>query len=139
MNMEVIRDTYEADDSIRYCPSWSAPNKAGHPSKGKRKLSALEKAQGKKKKMKPLTRFCQICRGFSHQTIDCWHQEKNRQHRPKAWTTERAAIEEAMILSADPLPIWPGQQRQRSEDLDEEGGEEDVDKGTEEGTKGTAD
>jgi hypothetical protein len=65
-NMEVIRDTYKADDSIRYCPSWSAPNKAGRLSKGKRKLSALEKAQGKKKKTKPLTRFCQICRGFSH-------------------------------------------------------------------------
>jgi hypothetical protein len=42
-NMEVIRDNYEADDSMRYCPSWSAPNKAGRPSKGKRKLSALEK------------------------------------------------------------------------------------------------
>jgi hypothetical protein len=46
---------------------------------------------------------------------------------------EWAAIEEAMIISADPLPIWPGQQRQGSEDVDEEGGEEDVDKGTEEG------
>ena len=94
---------------------------------------------GKKKKPKPLTRFCQICRGFSHQTIDCWHQEKNGQHRPKARTTERAAIEEAMIISADPLPIWPGQQRQRSEDVDKERGEEDVDKGTEEGKEGTAD
>ena len=70
---------------------------------------------------------------------------------------ERAAIEDAMIISADPLPIWPGQQRQGSEDVDkegseeavdkegseedvdEEGGEKDVDKGTEEGTEGTAD
>ena len=101
-NMEVSRADYEADDFMRYCPSWSAPNKAGCPSKGKRKLSALEISQGKKKKPKPLMRFCQICRGFSHQTIDCWHQEKNRQHRPKAWTTEQAAIEEAMIISADP-------------------------------------
>jgi len=49
-NMEVIRAKYEADDSMGYCPSWSAPNKAGHPSKGKRKLSALEKSQGKKKR-----------------------------------------------------------------------------------------
>jgi hypothetical protein len=107
-NIEVIRADFKADDFMRYCPSWSAPNKAGHPSKGKCKLSALEISQGKKKKPKPLARFCQICRGFSHQTIDCWHQEKNRQHRPKAWTTERAVIEEAMIISADPLPIWPG-------------------------------
>ena len=64
-NMEVIRADYEADDFMRYCPSRSAPNKAGCPSKGKRKLSALEISQGKKKKPKPLTRFCQICSSSS--------------------------------------------------------------------------
>jgi hypothetical protein len=138
--MEVIRADYKANDFMRYCPSWSAPKKPGRPSKGKRKLSALEIAQGKKKKPKPLTRFCQICRGFSHQTIDCWHQEKNRHHRPKTWTMEQAAIEDAMIKSADPLPIWAGQQWQGSVDVDdEEGGKEDVENGTEEGTEGTAD
>ncbi len=45
-NMEVIRADYEADDSIRYCPAWSAPNKSGRLAKGKRKLSALKIAQG---------------------------------------------------------------------------------------------
>ncbi len=44
-----------------------------------------------------------------------------------------------MIILADPLPIWPGQQWQGSADVDEEGGEDDVEKGTEEGTEGTAD
>jgi hypothetical protein len=128
--MEVIRDTYKADDSMRYCPSWSAPNKAGRPSKGKRKLSALEQAQGKKKKPKPLTIFCQICRGFSHQTINCWHQERNRMHRTNEWIAKRAAIEEALIMSAD---LWPGFQTQESEDnVDEEGSEEDVDSEDEE-------
>ena len=44
-----------------------------------------------------------------------------------------------MIISAAPLLIWPGQQRQGSEDVDEEGGKEDVDEeGGEEGTEGTA-
>jgi hypothetical protein len=52
---------------------------------------------------------------------------------------EQAAIEEAMIISADPLPIWPGFQTQGSKDVGEEGGEEDVDKGTEEGDEGEAD
>jgi hypothetical protein len=89
---------------------------------------------GEEKKPKPLTRFCQICKGFSHQTINCWHQEKNRQHRPKAWTTEQAAIEEAMFISADPLPIWLGFQMQGSKDVDEEGSNEDVD---EEGARRT--
>jgi len=129
--MEVIRSDYEANDFMRYCPSMSAPNKAGHPSKGNRKLSALEISQGKKKKPKPLTRFCQICRGFSHQSIDCWHQEKNRKHRPKAWTTEQAVIEEGSEEDVD--------EEGGEEDMDEEGGEEDVDKVTEEGTEGTAD
>ena len=128
-NMEVIRANYETDDSMHYCPSWSAPNKAGHLSKGKRKLSALEKLQGNKKKMKLLKRFCQICREFSHRTIDCWYQERNRQHCTKEWIAKRAAIEEAMIISADPVPIWPGFQttQESKEDVDEEGREEDVD------------
>ncbi len=33
-----------------------------------------------------------------------------------------------MIISADPVPIWPGFQTQESEeDVDEEGSEDDVD------------
>jgi hypothetical protein len=53
---------------------------------------------------------------------------------------EQAAIEDAMIESADPLPIWAGQQGQGSVDVDEEEWcEEDVEKGTKEGTEGTAD
>jgi hypothetical protein len=88
--MEVIRDDHDADDTIRYCPAWSAANKPGRPAKGKQKLSALETAQGMKRKPKYLTRFCQICRGFSHRTIDCWLQEKNKQHRPQAWKGQLA-------------------------------------------------
>jgi hypothetical protein len=45
-NMEVIRADFEADDTIRYCPAWSTPSKSGRPAKGKRKLSAIEIAQG---------------------------------------------------------------------------------------------
>ena len=44
-NMEVIKADYQADDFMRYCPTWSAPKKPGRPSKGKRKLSSLEIAQ----------------------------------------------------------------------------------------------
>ena len=42
---------------------------------------------------------------------------------------EQVAIEEAMIESADPIPIWGGQRWQGSVDVDEEGWEEDVEKG----------
>ena len=125
------RADYEADDSIHYCPAWSAPNKSGRLAKGKRKLSALEIAQGRKRKPKYLTRFCQICRGFSHRTIDCWLQEKNKEHRPKAWkgqlaqeiikAAEEAAVEEAMRILADPLPVGPGNWQGCEGNGDEEG------------------
>jgi hypothetical protein len=66
-----------------------------------------------KRKPKYLTRFCQICRGFSHRTIDCWLQERNKQHRPQAWkgqlaqemieeeAAEEAVVEEAMRILED--------------------------------------
>ena len=49
-------------------------------------------------------------------------------HRTKEWTEKRAAIEEALIVSADPVILWPGFQTQESEDnVDKEGSEDDVD------------
>ncbi len=97
---------------------WSAANKPRRLAKGKRKLSALKTAQGMKRMPKHLTRFCQICRGFSHRAIDCWFQEKNKEHRPKAWKgqlaqemnkeLEEAEVEEARRISADPLPVGAG-------------------------------
>jgi hypothetical protein len=112
-NMEVVRADYEPDDTNHYCPAWSAPNKAGRPQKGKRRLSALEIAQGKKRKPKELTRFYQICRRFSHQTTDCWRQEKNKEHRPKSWKWKdehtvnlKVAVEEAMRVSARSITTW---------------------------------
>jgi len=58
------------------------------------------------------------------------HQERNRMHRTNEWIAKRAAIEEALIMSAD---LWTGFQTQESEDnVDEEGSEEDVDSEDEE-------
>ena len=130
-NMEIIRADHEADDTIRYCPAWSVAIKSGRPAKGKRKLSTIKIVQGMKRKPKYLTRFCQICRGFSHGTIDCWLQEKNKEHRPQAWkgqlaqeiieAAEEAAVEEAMRISADPLPIGAGDWQGCEGNGDEEG------------------
>jgi hypothetical protein len=138
-NMEVVREDHDADDNIRYCPSWSAPNKPGRPAKGKRKLSALETAQGMKRKPKYLTKFCQICRGFSHRTIDCWLQERNKKHRPQAWkgqlaqemieedAAEDAVVEEAMRILEE------------CEGNGDEGGTADEEEGTADEEEGTAD
>ena len=65
-NMVVIWSDHKADDTIRYCLAWSTANKPRHPAKGKHKLSALKTLQGMKRKPKYLTKFCQICWGFSH-------------------------------------------------------------------------
>jgi hypothetical protein len=84
-NMEVIRAEFQPDENNRYCPVWSAPNKAGRPAKNKRKKLLLEQAKGKRTKARPLTRFCQLCWKYNHCTIDCWVQEKNKEHRPATW------------------------------------------------------
>ena len=97
-NTEIIRADHEADDTIRYCPAWSAANKPGRLAMGKRKLSALKTAQGMKRKPKYLTKFCHICREFSHRTIDCWLQVKNKEHRPQAWKDQ---LVQEMIKAAE--------------------------------------
>jgi hypothetical protein len=56
-NMEVVRAEFQPDERNRYCPAWSAPNKAGRPPKGKGRKSVLEQATGKRSKARPLTRF----------------------------------------------------------------------------------
>ncbi len=49
----------------------------------------LEQATGKRSKARPLTTFCQLCLKYSHCTIDCWVQEKNKEHRPMNWKDTR--------------------------------------------------
>jgi hypothetical protein len=92
-----------------------------------------------KRKPKYLTRFCQICRGFSHRTIDCWLQERNKQHRPQAWkgqlaqemieeeAAEDAVVEEAMRILEE------------GERNGDEGGTADEEEGTVDEEEGTAD
>jgi hypothetical protein len=119
-NMEVVLVEFQPDGRNRYCPAWSAPNKAGRPPKGKNRKSVLGQATGKRSKARPLTRFCQLCLQYSHHTVDCWMQEKNKEHHPWNWkdTPEEAnndlmAIKVALMddtlrRTADTLPLAPG-------------------------------
>jgi hypothetical protein len=116
-NMEIIRAEFEPDDKNRYCPAWSAPNKAGHPPKGKRRKSCLEQATGKRSKARPLTKFCQLYLKYSHQTVDCRVQENNKEHRPLNWKDTRneanndwtannaALVDDTLRMTADTLPL----------------------------------
>ena len=91
-NMEVIRAEFTPVQKYRYCPSWSAPNKAGRPKKNKRRRSVLEVAKGKRTKTtRPLTRFCQLCLKFNHHTVDCWVQEKNKEPETGRTLVQRPA------------------------------------------------
>jgi hypothetical protein len=134
--MEVVRAEFQPDERNCYCPAWSAPNKAGCPPKGKGRKSVLEQATGKRAKPRPLTRFRQLCLKYSHRTVDCWVQEKNKEHRPLNWkdTHEEAnndstAIKVALVddtlrMTADTLPLAPGH---RQNDILVEEGKADSD------------
>jgi hypothetical protein len=120
-NMELIRAEFQPDDKNRYCPAWSAPSKAGCQAKNKRRKSVLEKAKGKRSKVRPLTRFCQLCWKYNHCTIDCWVQDKNKEHHPKNWkptckeepnndltNIEAAIVQDTLRRTAEGLPLRPG-------------------------------
>jgi hypothetical protein len=87
VTMETICDNAQPDQKIMYCPSWSAPNKAGRPKKNERKKSVLEMAGVMKaaKRPKLTMRFCQLCHKSSHVTNECWELEKNEDKRPEEW------------------------------------------------------
>jgi hypothetical protein len=83
VSMETIRvEVLTPNGNYCYCPSWSAPNKAGQPKKNERRKSVLEKVAKQKqpKKRQLLTRFCQFCHKFNHSASNCWELEKN-QHK----------------------------------------------------------
>ena len=69
--MESIKENATPDTNVKYCPSWSGPNKAGRPKKNERKKSVLEKAGVSKamKTRKLIVKFCQICHSSSHVAI----------------------------------------------------------------------
>ncbi len=119
-NLEVVRAEFQLDERNRYCPAWSAPNKAGCLPKDKCRKSVLEQAKGKRGKARPLTRFCQLCLQYSHCTVDCWVQEKNKEHRPQNWkdtckeanndlrAIEAALVDDTLRRTAETLPLAPG-------------------------------
>ena len=43
-DIKYLKDTYPPNNTVRYCPDFVAPNKAGRPRKNMRKKSALEQA-----------------------------------------------------------------------------------------------
>ncbi len=50
-DMNTLKDKYDANTTMRYCPPYVAANKSGRPKTEKRLKSSLESAQKKRKKM----------------------------------------------------------------------------------------
>ena len=96
ISIETIREDGIANPNIRYCPSWSAPNKSGRPKKNDRRKSVLEKAGFTKvaKKPKLMMRFCQVCHKGSHVANECWELAKNAELHPVEWKLELQNVQD---------------------------------------------
>ena len=98
VNLEQIRTSKNRNGFIRYCPSWSAPNKAGRPKKDERRKSGVEMALAKKrgnyKRPRKLRLYCQICGKHNHVSEDCWKDPKNVDKRPDNWKNDEELIAE---------------------------------------------
>jgi hypothetical protein len=95
VNLEQIKTSKNRNGFIRYCPSWSAPNKAGRPKKDERRKSGVEIALAKK-------RGSQICGKHNHVSEDCWKDPNNVDKRPDNWKNEEELIAEIEIgIGAD--------------------------------------
>ncbi len=97
VRLEQIKTTGNRDNFLRYCPSWSAPNKAGRPKKGERRKSGIKIGMGKKhgaKKPRKLCLYCQICGKLNNVANDCWKDPKNVSRRPDTWKDDNELSEE---------------------------------------------
>ncbi len=71
--------------------------------------TVLEKAGVTKvtKKLKLMTKFCQLCHKSSHLTKDCWELEKNEDKRPEEWKSSLDNLQDAwdMLGSGGDAPL----------------------------------
>jgi hypothetical protein len=66
-SIESLKQTELPELSMRYCPPYSAPNKAGRPKEGKRKKGILEETEPKRRK------------GTAKKAINDWTKSKGKQ------------------------------------------------------------
>jgi SWIM zinc finger len=84
INIQSIKKRFSPDDTVRYCPVWSAPGKKGRPKKDERKKGVMDhiKEAGKKRKRKKHM-YCTICEMYTHNTEDCFKNPLRKQKRSK--------------------------------------------------------
>ena len=104
VSLSQIKSTNNPNNLFRYCPVWSAPNKAGCPKKGERRKSGIETAMNNKREVKRrnLRLYCQICGKHNHTSKDCWKDPVNAHKRPDSWKNDEELMTEIGI-GADEL------------------------------------
>jgi hypothetical protein len=70
-----IKETFDPDLKIHYCPDWTAVNKAGRPKKGKRIPSAIEIGGKKRNKKRP---YCVWCNKYNHTSDKCFNHPRKK-------------------------------------------------------------
>jgi hypothetical protein len=79
IELQSVMNKYNPDDKIRYCPGWTAPNKAGRPRKNQHVFGVADHiASATKKRRKRM--FCKWCQKFNHNYADCFHNPKNQRN-----------------------------------------------------------
>ncbi len=127
-NMEVIRVEFPPDDKNHYCLSWSAPNKAGHPPKNKRRKSVLEVTKGKRTKTtRPLTSTVPEVHSPHHQLLGAGEEEEVPAQKLDGpcnagndlATIDKAVVEDTLRRTAEGLPLGKG--KWQNDYVEEEG------------------
>jgi len=80
VDMTSIKRKFSPDNTLRYCPAWSAPGKKGRPKKDARRKGIMDHIQdsGKKKRKRTNRMYCSICQKYNHNTADCIKNPLNK-------------------------------------------------------------
>ena len=75
VSMSSLREKWDGDMKIKYCPDWTASRKAGRPKKGTRIPSAIEIGVKKRNKKRP---YCVWCNKYNHTSDKCFNHPQKK-------------------------------------------------------------
>ena len=75
VSMSGLKENFEPDMKLKYCPDWTAGRKAGRPKKGSRIPSAVEIGGKKRNKKRP---YCVWCNKYNHTSDKCFNHPRKK-------------------------------------------------------------
>ena len=70
LSMNTLKESYQPDVKLRYCPDWSTGRKLGRPKMGDRIKTAIE-IGSKRKNQKH--KYCVWCNKYNHSSTNCFN------------------------------------------------------------------